>query len=387
MKKIAFIAAAPMSLKAFLRNHMLALSKNHAVYAIADFSTKDLLELKALGVHPLSVSIPREISPVRDLLALGSLYCLFRREHFDVIQSVTPKAGLLAMMAGRIAGVKKRIHWFTGQVWVTRQGLMRSVLRSADRIIAANATQLLVDSPSQQFFLESEAVISPSHSTVLGVGSICGVDLHRFKADPIARERIRSQLEIPENHLVFVFLGRLNRDKGILDLASAFARLATEFSHATLLVVGPDEGRISDQFNLICSDVLAHIRRVDYTDSPESYLACADVLVLPSYREGFGSTVIEAAACGVPAITSRIYGLTDAVEEGVTGLMNASGDVKGLYANMKMMAQDPALRIRMGNAALKRARSEFSMELITQHYLDFMKKNILETNISKVSGK
>ena len=387
MKKIAFIAAAPMSLKAFMRNHMLELSKEHRVYAIAAFTPEEESEMLTLGLHPIAISIPREISPWADLSALIALYKLFRKERFDVIQSVTPKAGLLAMMAGRIANIKQRIHWFTGQVWVTRQGVMRSLLRAADRLIAMNATYLLVDSPSQKLFLETEQVLIPGQSTVLGIGSICGVDLNRFKPNSIVRDQIRSQLSIPANELVFIFLGRLNRDKGILDLASAFSRLADEFSNVTLLIVGPDEGNISGVIDGICSGVITKVQKVSFTNSPEDYLACADILVLPSYREGFGSTVIEAAACGLPAIASRIYGLTDAVEENVTGLMSSARDIDGLHANMKALVINPDLRTKMGDSALKRAHSKFSMEAITRHYTDFIKKNVLQVSISELSKK
>ena len=137
----------------------------------------------------------------------------------------------------------------------------------------------------------------------------------------------------------------------------------------------------------ICSDVITKVKKVSFTNSPEDYLACADILVLPSYREGFGSTVIEAAACGLPAIASRIYGLTDAVEENVTGLMSSARDIDGLHANMKALVINPDLRTKMGDAALKRAYSKFSMEAITRHYADFIEKNVLQVSISELSKK
>jgi glycosyltransferase involved in cell wall biosynthesis len=387
MKKIVFIAAAPMSLKAFMRNHMLELSKEYRVYAIADFTPEEESEMLALGLHPITISIPREISPWADFSALISLYKLFSKERFDMIQSITPKAGLLAMMAGRIANIKQRIHWFTGQVWVTRQGLMRSLLRAADRLIAVNATYLLVDSPSQKLFLETERVLVPGQSTVLGIGSISGVDLNRFKPNSIVRNHIRSQLNIPTNELVFVFLGRLNRDKGILDLALAFSRLAEEFSNVTLLIVGPDEGHLSGVIDEICFRIITKVKKVSFTNSPENYLTCSDILVLPSYREGFGNTVIEAAACGLPSIASRIYGLTDAVQENVTGLMSSAGDTYELHANMKALVMNSDLRSKMADAALKRAHSKFSMEAITRHYLGFIENNVLHASISELSKK
>lgn len=379
-KSVCLITASPLTLRAFMRNHLLRLSAQYVVSAVADFTPEDLSDEWLPGVQLVTVPIARPISPRADLRALMALFRYFRAGRFDVVHSVTPKAGLLAMSAARLAGVPHRIHCFTGQVWATRQGLGRSLLKSADKIIAANATHILTDSHSQCAFLEREGVLRKGRAEVLGQGSISGVDLERFHPDDGSRKRIRDELGVPQQACLLLFVGRLNRDKGVLDLAQAFARLARENSDVWLAMVGPDEGGVGAQFENLCGDAMAHVRRIDYTPTPEHYMAAADVFVLPSYREGFGSVVIEAAACGIPAVASRIYGLTDAVEEGVTGLLHPAGDIAALHDNLARLCRDHALRSRMGEMARVRAATDFSMASATAALLAYYEK-ILDSKI------
>lgn len=369
-----------MTLRAFMRNHLLNLSARYDVSAIADFTPDDLSGEWLPGAQLVPVPIARQISPRADWRALLALVHHFRAEHFDVVHSITPKAGLLAMSAARLAGVPHRIHCFTGQVWATRQGLGRSLLKSADQIIAANATHILTDSHSQRAFLESEGVVRKGRAEVLGQGSISGVDLERFYPDDGARKKIRDELGVPQQACLLLFVGRLNRDKGVLDLAQAFARLASHNDDVWLAMVGPDEGSIGARFENLCGDAMAHVLRIDYTPTPEHYMAAADVFVLPSYREGFGSVVIEAAACGIPAVASRIYGLTDAVEEGATGLLYPAGNIAALHESLAQLCRDHALRTRMGEMARARAATDFSMTSVTAALLAYYEK-ILDSKI------
>lgn len=378
--RLCFVTSAPLTLRAFMRNHLLSLSARYEVTAVADFLPEDLTGDWLPGVKLVSVPIARKINLGADLRALFALFRHFRAGRFDAVHSVTPKAGLLAMTAARLAGVSHRIHCFTGQVWATRQGLGRSLLKSADRLIVTNATHILTDSHSQRAFLESEGVLDKGRADVLGHGSISGVDLERFRADDAARTRVRDELGVPQQACLLLFVGRLNRDKGVLDLAQAFARLARDHDDVWLAMVGPDEAGIGAQFGNACGDARVRVRRVDYTPTPEQYMAAADVFVLPSYREGFGSVVIEAAACGVPAVASRIYGLTDAVEEGVTGLLHPAGDTDALHDALAHLCGDHALRARMGAAAHARACGDFSMAAVTAALLAYYEK-ILGTEI------
>lgn len=374
MKKICFVTASPLSLRVFLRNHLLCLGERYDVTAVADFSLNDLSSDWLPGVRLVSIPIKREVDLLADLRALIALVRFFRLECFDVVHSVSPKAGLLAMSAARLAGLPHRIHCFTGQVWATRRGGGRILLKSADRLIAMNANHLLADSMSQREFLECEGIVRSRQVEVLGAGSISGVDLERFCPDGEMRKRIRSDWGVPLMACLILFVGRLNRDKGLLDLARAFAELSRERDDIWLAVVGPDEAGIGNEFEQSCGKAVSRVRRFNYTATPEHAMAAADVLVLPSYREGFGNVVIEAAACGVPAVASRIYGLTDAVDDNVTGLLYPPGDVVALRDCLQRLCVDSELRLKMGMAARARVKEYFSMHTVTAAYLEYYEK-------------
>jgi glycosyltransferase involved in cell wall biosynthesis len=353
-----------MTLRAFLAPQVAAMRESYAVTIVANLGDGEL-QTPGPGVDIVSVPIERRIAPWRDLMALVSLARLFRKSRFAGIQSVTPKAGLLAMLAGFVARVPVRVHIFTGQVWVTRRGAARWFLKLMDRVIARCATHVLVDSGSQRDFLIAEGVVSADRSRVLAKGSISGVDATRFKPDPQARRELRTQLGYREDDIVFVFLGRLNRDKGVLDLAAAFARLAAADDRLRLLFVGPDEDGMQDAMQHALGAASKRAGFVGDTDLPERYLAATDVFCLPSYREGFGTTIIEAGACGVPALGSRIYGITDAIEDGVTGLLFEPGNVRELAERMGQLARDPALRQRLGEKARAKALRDFPVSAVT----------------------
>ena len=368
--RICIVAAAPLTLKAFMLGHLEALAGIGDVTAVANFTAEDASFPWPAGVSYVAVPIARPISPWADLLALFALLRLFRRQRFDLVHSVTPKAGLLAMLAAALAGVPLRLHGFTGQVWVTRAGLMRSLLKGADRLIAWLATHVLADSVSQREFLIAQRIVTASKSAVLAQGSICGVDTARFHPDMAARERVRRSHGIPPDAVVFLYLGRLNRDKGLLDLAHAFAEAGARHADAHLLLVGPDEGNLRAALGSAAAACAARLHYAGLTDRPQEYFAAADVFCLPSYREGFGSTIIEAAAAGVPAIGSRIYGITDAIVEGETGLLFDAGEVRQLARSMRTLADDKGLRIRMGGKARERAVQDFSSGVVTAALLE-----------------
>jgi glycosyltransferase involved in cell wall biosynthesis len=353
-----------MTLRAFLAPHVAALRERYAVTVVANVGDGEPLPL-APDVEIISVPIERRIAPLRDFVALVRLLRLFLRTRFAAVQSVTPKAGLLTMVAGFLARVPVRIHFFTGQVWATRRGAARWFLKLMDRVIAGCATHVLVDSPSQRDFLIAEQVVSADRSRVLGKGSISGVDAARFKPDPAARARLRGRMGVGEDGVIFMYLGRLTRDKGVLDLAAAFARAAAADGRLRLLFVGPDEGGTRAALEHELGAARPRADFVGDTARPEEYLAAADVLCLPSYREGFGSTIIEAAACGVPAIGSRIYGITDAIDDGVTGLLIEPRDIAALAESMNRLAREAPLRRNLGERAREKALRDFSAAAIT----------------------
>jgi glycosyltransferase involved in cell wall biosynthesis len=258
---------------------------------------------------------------------------------------------------------------------------MRWLLKTADKLTAAFATDVLVDSPSQQHCLIEEGVVTANRSLVLGAGSICGVNSQRFCPNWGVKAAVRNELGSPLDALVCLYLGRLNQDKGVLDLALAFAKVAGKYPKAELWIVGPDEADWFEQMTSLLGSAMGQVKRVGFTPAPERYMQAADLFCLPSYREGFGSSVIEAAACGVPALASRIYGLTDAVVEGQTGWLHEAGNVLDLTAKIDDLLDNPNELVIKGQAARVYAASVFDEKMITSAMLQFYKKRVNETSV------
>jgi len=368
LKKICLVTTSPLIVNFFLVPYLRRLREIGEVHLALDTSGNVPLK-ETSGAITYSIPIRRQIAPWHDLLTLIQLTRHFARNRFDIVHSFGPKAGLLTALAGWLARIPLRLHTFTGQVWITRKGVMRWILRAADKIIATLNTHILADSPSQRDILVEEDIVRAEKCKVLASGSVSGVDTSRFRPDPVARGELRAALGIPLNAMTFLYLGRLTRDKGILDLARAFDSARLESGY--LVFVGPDEDGLQHGIEHLCGPGRAKLRFAGYTPAPERYLAAADVLCLPSYREGFGSTIIEAAAAGIPAVGSRIYGITDAIIDGRTGLLHAPGAIEEIAACLRRLANDDALRSALGNAARQRALSEFTQDRVMSAVLAF----------------
>jgi glycosyltransferase involved in cell wall biosynthesis len=369
--RVCFVAAIPLSLTAFMAPHVRRLAEECQVMLVASGKPPATSSLGGSQVRFETVSIHRAIAPWHDVQALIRLILLFRRCRVDVVQSITPKAGLLAMVGARLAGVPIRIHWFTGQVWATRRGPSRWLLKALDRILANSATHLLADSESQRAFLVSERIVPTGRVVVIGRGSVSGVDTMRFRPDVDRRARVRAQFRVRDDEIVALYLGRLTRDKGLAELAEAWAQAAGACPGLHLALVGPDEGGTLAAITPRLAPFSSRWHIIDQTDEPEAYMAAADMLVLPSHREGFGTTVIEAAACAVPTIGTRIYGLQDAIADGISGLLVNKGDVPALAAAIARLSGDHELRLAMGRAARERAQADFRQEEVVSGYLQF----------------
>lgn len=372
--KICIVVTSLLIVRFFLMSHLAALAKKYDVTLLVNVDDPDFMNSLEIPLTVTHIDIERRIAPWRDLKALWQLIRILRARHFHLVHSISPKGGLLGMLAAWMAGVPIRIHTFQGEVWANRRGWWRAVLRFMDKLVARIATQLTVVSHSERQFLLDEGIISSEKSVVLANGSICGVDAARFHPDAAMRGKVRRENGISDDSTVILFLGRLNRDKGLLDLARSFAAIAATVPDAILLLVGPEEEQILEEVHRICAGYGERIKRVGFTRHPENYMAAADILCLPSYREGFGLVVIEAAATGVPAVCSRIYGITDAVEEGKTGLLFPAGDVAALAQALLKLLEDRELRRQMGEAARVRALELFPSQRIIEEMLALYEK-------------
>ncbi len=378
MSSICFVASTPFTVNAFLVGHLMALAEFHDVSLCINpelYPLSPVLDPKKVKVIP--VPLQRQLAFASDIRSLVCLWRVFRRHRFDVVHSFTPKAGLLAMIAAFVARVPKRFHTFTGQIWVTQKGISRWLYKNIDRVIARLSTRVFADSASQIRFVVEQGICPEAAISQLGAGSISGVDLSRFTPNLLIREELRHRYGAKSHSCVFLFMGRLCKDKGIFDLLRAFKTLSHHDQEAQLWLVGPDEEGIQAQVLArgrgegIDKGVNARIQWLGRTFEPEAFMAAADALVLPSYREGFGSVIIEAAACGLPTVAYRIDGVVDAVVESFTGLLSPAGDEKALAANMRALIEAPLVREQMGRHARKRVLEHFSSQTVTQAWLSF----------------
>jgi len=377
-KTICFIVATPLTANSFLLKHFEYLSKHFDIYLVANFEENAAIPFSSPYVKGIKhIGIKRNISLLKDIKALFSLRKYLSKMQFDAVQTVTPKAALLGILAAKMAHIKIRIHIFTGQVWHTKKGVFKSLLKNIDRFIVYCATHILVDGESQRQFLIQNKIINDNNSKVLGRGSISGVDVSRFVPDSTICERYRKELQLSEQ-IVFLFLGRINIDKGILDLAEAFSRLRQNFSNSQLVLVGPDEENLQPQINKICPEVNS-VLFYGSTSKPEEVLQLADVFCLPSYREGFGTSVIEASLLALPVICSDTYGLMETIIDNKTGLRHQVGNVDSIYLQMEKMMLEENLRRTLGKNGRKFVLDNFSSDTISQQWVTYY-INLLSSN-------
>jgi len=363
--RVCWITTTPFIANSFLRPHLSELARHYDMTLALNL--KDGYALRPLEpeVSVVGLALQRKIAPVRDLVALVALISLLARGRYDAVHTFAPKAGLLGMLAAWLTRVPVRLHTFQGEVWASKRGLARLALKTADRLTALLATQVLVVGEGERRFLRSESVLEPEEGLILGDGSIAGVDLERFQPDTAARTRIRAALGASGEDVLLLYLGRLVRDKGVLDLAAAFALASARDPGLLLAYVGPDEEGIEPAIRASAGAARDRLRFAPYVGEPEAYLAAADIVCLPSHREGFSTVLIEAAACGVPVLAADIYGTEGAVVDGVTGHRVSPRGAPAWGEAILGLARDEATRERMGRAARSFASERYSAARLT----------------------
>lgn len=371
MIKIIRSSTVPASLNTFCRGVLHELSSKYEVVALSspgevlkDIATRE-------QVRTIGVPMARRISPLKDILSLWRLVKTFRKEHPTMVHSMTPKAGLLCMLAARIAKVPVRVHTFTGLVFPTSTGLKRRILMMTDTITCRCATHIIPEGEGVKNDLFQYGIFcKPMH--VLGYGNVRGVDMDFYsrRAEVMEKaEKIRD-----EKLFTFLYVGRIVRDKGINELCEAFHWLAGPYP-ARMIIVGSYEDKldpISDvSKKLIDEDI--HIEYVGPKRGDEllAYYAAADCFVLPSYREGFPNTVLEAGAMGLPCIVTDVNGSREIIKDRVNGLIVPSKDAEALCdAMMKMMA-DVTMRSQMASVARKMVADRFEQGFVRKCLFDF----------------
>lgn len=376
MKKIVFVVSTPYTAKAFLENHFEKLSELYEVHLVANLKEKELPNYSHSKLTSIKhIAIERKINIFQDLKSLWKITKYFRQKQFDAVICFTPKAGLLGITASKIAGVKNRIHFFTGQVWHTKKGIFKIFLKLLDKWVVALSTKIIVDGKPQQEYLIENHIITPQNSITLGKGTISGINVKKFVPNLEMRRQQRAALGYLENDFVFLFLGRLNKDKGVLDLAKAFQQLEKTHKNVKLLLVGPDEEEIECKINELGYNSEA-IHFYGNTHQPENIFQAAEVFCLPSHREAFGLSVIEASACELPVICSDTYGLKDSMVNEVTGIKHITHNIDSILQAMEILCTNKEKRNQLGKNGREYVLDNFSKEAITSLWFDYFKSII-----------
>ena len=332
---------------------------------------KELDDLREKGVPTIVVPMERHISIFKDMKALMALVKVFRREKPDMVHSMTPKAGLLCMLAAKMAHVPVRVHTFTGLVWSTAKGLKRRILMLTDWLTCACATHVIPEGEGVKADLQHHITRKPMK--VLGYGNVKGVDMVRFSLRPEivdAAKGLRSR-----NLFTFLYVGRIVSDKGVNELVDAFGKLHALNPHCRLVLVGKMEENLDPLKPSTLKIILAlkGIRAVGEKRNDEliAWYAASDCFVLPSYREGFPNTVLEAGAMGLPSIVTDINGSREIVENGKNGIIIPPKDENALIEAMQQMLDNDSKRDSMATAARPMIASRFEKSFVQQCLLDF----------------
>lgn len=365
MKKICFVTTVSITVRAFLMPLIHYLDKNTdwelTVICDEDPALKELLPEQ---VRFIPVSMKRGIS-LRGIGAMMEMAKIFRREKFDLVQYSTPNASLYASMAAKLAGVPVRLYCQWGIAYVGFQGMKRKVFKAVEKFVCKLSTQIEPDSFGNLNFSHSEKLYSPKKSCVIWNGSASGVSLEKFDIGQKQqwREQIRARLGIGEQSFVYGFIGRITGDKGINELFTAYQQLLQRQPDTYLILVGMAEKEETLEPALYqWAKENSRVIFCGFSTEVEKYIAAMDVYILPSYREGFGSAVVEAEAMGVPVVISDIPGPRDAMVENVTGLVVKKADPESLYEAMLQMKSDEALRQQLGEAAYELAKDKFEQK-------------------------
>ena len=406
-KKIIRVTTADISLNSLLKGQLKFLNQYFEVVGVA----KDTGVLKEVsereGIRVVDAPLERPISLVKDIKGLWFLYRLFRKEKPWCVHANTPKGSLLAMIAAWFACVPHRVYTVTGLRYQGAHGMLRTILKTMERLSCLFATNVIPEGQGVLQCLKCDNITKKSLQ-VIHYGNINGKDTEFFSRDNTiqtaslkladkqillrnlsekeARSLVRSELGFSNNDFIFVFIGRLVNDKGLGELADALRKLEDEKLEIKLLLIGEidgeDDALAKDKLNY-----LKHSKNIKYIGVQSDirpYLMASDVLVFPSYREGFPNVPLEAGALGLPAIVTNINGSNEIIEDGVNGkIIQAPLDNKGvrvnditieLYTMMKWFYYHPEEVKRMGENARPIICERYEQHNVWKALLEYYKQ-------------
>lgn len=373
-KKIIRATTVPISLETFCEGVLRKLSEKYEVVGLS--SPGDALERVAEreGVRTIAVPMERHIFLIKDIVSLWRMVKIFRKERPDMVHSMTPKAGLLCMLAAWITRVPVRVHTFTGLVFPTSTGLKRSILMMTDWLTCACATHVIPEGEGVKNDLMYNG-ITKKPLRVLGYGNVRGVDMDFYSRRNAVLQKMEDLSLRDESRFTFLFVGRIVRDKGIDELVKSFLLLNAEIPSTRLLLVG----RFEDDLDPVSDETRRQIDESTtiecvgskYGDELLAYYAAADCFVFPSYREGFPNTVLEAGAMGLPCIVTDINGSREIVIHGENGIIIPLKDENALYDAMEKIMVDNSSYKKMAANARRMIETRYEQGYVRKCLFDY----------------
>ena len=379
MKKLIRITTVPLSLKVLLKGQLRFMASNGFDVKGVSSEGEELREVhENEGIAVEAITMSRKITPFQDLKSLWEMWNFLRKEKPQIVHTHTPKAGIIGMLAARLAGVPHRLHTVAGLPLMEATGTKRKILNFVEKLTYSSATMVYPNSKGLYDFILQNNFTQSNKLKIIANGSSNGIDTVFFSPDQVTeteRVTLREKLNIQPDDFVFVFVGRIVSDKGINELIKAFSELQAAENKPTgikLLLVGGLENDL-DPLN---PETLAEINQnkdiisVGFQQDVRSFFAIADALVFPSYREGFPNVVMQAGAMGLPSIVSDINGCNEIIIEGENGLIIPSKNVEKLKEKMLTLAKDKNLYTKLKGNSRRMIENRYEQSVVWNALLE-----------------
>jgi glycosyltransferase involved in cell wall biosynthesis len=382
MPKLIRITTVPMALRHLLPGQMKYMKEQGFDVIMVSADGKERAEvIRNEGCEHHIIPMTRKITPLADLRSLWKLYRFFKKEKPDIVHSHTPKAGLLGMIAARMAGVKVRIHTVAGLRFMTAGGFTRTLLVRMEKFTAGCATHVWPNSQSLMDYIKNNRLAAQRKLQVIGYGSSNGINLQRYSTAVLEKEKIdetKQQLQYREDITYLLCVGRIVKDKGIDELLTAFESVYSDKKQLRLVLLGSfedDLDPVSENARRILKEHPGIIH-INWSDRVEYFMHLASLLIHPSYREGFPNVLLQAGAMNCPILCSRIEGNVDIVDDGQTGLIAEVKDAASLETKLRYALDHPE-QLKVFSAHLrdkieKRFDQRFVHESLKNKYLELL---------------
>jgi len=380
MPKLLRITTVPISLHKLLHGQINYMQQNGFQVILASAQGKEIKQIEeetGLSVHILPLT--RKISPFTDIKAVWKTYKLIKKHKPEIVHTHTPKAGIVGMLAAKLAGVPIRMHTVAGMPLLESKGVKRKILNLVEKLTYKSATRVYPNSSGLKDIIIKNQLTKPEKLKVIAHGSSNGINTNYFNPELFStqkKEQLKKEWAIQKTDFVFVFVGRLVGDKGINELTQAFEIISKGNPHLKLLLVGNEEPEL-DPLQPETIKIIKENKQIITTGWAEDvrpYLAIAQALVFPSYREGFPNVVMQAGAMNLPAIVTDINGCNEIITNGFNGLIIPPKNTKALQKAMLQIYQDKQLTQKMALNARPNITNKYEQKIVWKALLEEYKQ-------------